>query len=122
GWRQLKLAEVIDCPLKADYVLLNGTLHYERDIEDYLSKVRAMMSDDSRLIVTYYSALWRPLLSLATFFGLRSKTPELNWLAHSDLRNFMRLADFDVVRVEPRVLIPIYIPLLSAFVNRFLAP
>lgn len=122
GWRQLKLGEVIDCPLKADYVLLNGTLHYERDIEEYLSKVRAMMSDDSRLIVTYYSALWRPLLSLATLFGLRSKTPELNWLAHSDLRNFMRLADFDVVRVEPRVLIPIYIPLLSAFVNRFLAP
>ncbi|MBI3567391.1 MAG: glycosyltransferase family 2 protein [Gemmatimonadetes bacterium] len=80
------------------------------------------MRDESRLIVTYYSALWRPLIALATALGIRRRTPEQNWLTHGDIRNFVRLADFEVVRTEQKVLFPVRIPLLSGLVNRFLAP
>jgi hypothetical protein len=118
----LKLAEMHGGLLEADYVLLNGTLHYERDIQEYLSRIHARMRDESRLIVTYYSALWRPLLGMATRLGLREKTPELNWLAHGDMVNFMRLADFEVVRLEQKVLFPVYVPVISNLVNRYLAP
>ena len=80
------------------------------------------MSDKARLIVVYYSSLWRPVLGLATRLGLRTKTLEWNWLSHGDVANFMQLADLEVVRREPKVLLPIYIPLLSEIVNRYLAP
>ena len=80
------------------------------------------MKDEARLIVVYYSSLWRPLLGLATQLGLRTKTPEWNWLSHGDVANFMHLADLEVVRREPKVLLPIYVPLLSEIVNRYLAP
>ena len=106
----------------ADYILLNGTLHYERDIQGYLTRLREKMSIDGRLIITYYSALWRPLLALATRLGLREKTAEVNWLAHEDMFNFMQLSDFEVVRREPKVLMPVYVPVLSAVINRYLAP
>ncbi len=108
--------------LDYDFVLLNGTLHYERDIQQYLTRLRGQMKDGACLIVIYYSALWRPILQVATRLGLRSKTPEWNWLSHSDLANFMHLADFDVVRREPKVLLPVYVPLVSAFLNRYIAP
>ena len=115
-------AEVIAQPLDADFFLLNGTLHYERDIQAYLTRLRPKMKDHARLVVVYYSSLWRPILALATRLGLRTKTMEANWLSHEDLANFMRLADLEIVRREPKVLLPVNIPLVSAVVNRYLAP
>lgn len=120
--RTLSLTEATAQPLAIDFFLLNGTLHYESDIQDYLTRLRACMNDQARLIVVYYSSLWRPLLGLATRLGLRTKTFEWNWLSHEDVANFLRLADMEVVRREPKVLLPIYIPLLSGIVNRYLAP
>jgi len=109
-------------PIDADYVILNGTLHYQRDIQGYLTKLRTQVGDRSRLIVVYYSALWQPLMRLATRLGWRTKSPEENWLSHSDIANLLQLADFETLRVDSRVLIPVHIPLVSAFVNRYLAP
>lgn len=120
--RTLTLTEATAQLLAVDFFLLNGTLHYERDIQDYLTRLRASMNDQARLIVVYYSSLWRPLLGLATRLGLRTKTLEWNWLSHEDVANFLRLADMEVVRREPKVLLPIYIPLVSGIVNRYLAP
>lgn len=120
--RATSLAESTTQSLAVDFVLLNGTLHYERDIQEYLTTLRTSMSDSARLIVVYYSSLWRPILGLATHLRLRTKTLEWNWLSHGDINNFMQLANFEVVRREPKVLLPVYIPLLSAIINRYLAP
>lgn len=108
--------------LGADYVILNGTLHFERDIQAYMQSLRHRVSDQSRLLIVYYSALWRPFMQLATLFGWRTKLPEVNWLSHGDIANLLQLADFEVVRRDARVLIPIYVPFLSNLVNRYLAP
>jgi hypothetical protein len=109
-------------PIDAEYVILNGTLHYQRDIQGYLAELRQRVGDRSRLIVVYYSALWRPLMQLATRLGWRTKSPEENWLSHSDMSNLLQLADFETLRIDSRVLIPVHVPLVSAFVNRYLAP
>jgi hypothetical protein len=105
-----------------DYVLLNGVLHYQRDIQGYLDRLRPCLADKTRLIVTYYSSLWKPLMRLATTFGLRSKTLEPNWLDHEDITNLLNLADFEPIRLDSKVLFPFRIPVLSDFLNRYLAP
>ncbi len=108
--------------LDADYVLLNGNLHQERDIQSYLERLRRVLPDNCRLIVTYYSMLWRPLARLATRLGWRASSPEHNWLAPDDVRNFLHLAGYESIQLESKVLIPVRIPLLSDVVNRWLAP
>jgi hypothetical protein len=114
---------VIDAAAGAsDYVVLNGTLHYLRDIQAYLGGLRRSMSSESRLIVLYYSSLWRPVVGLATALGLRTKTAEVNWLAHGDVENLLHLADFEPLHREPKILLPVNIPILSGLVNRYLAP
>jgi hypothetical protein len=115
-------AEDSDESLDADYVLLNGNLHYERDVHAYLSRLKARVTPETRLVVVYYSALWKPLLRIATLFGLRDKTPEVNWLAPVDIDNFLLLTGWDTIRREPKVLLPVKVPLLAEFVNRHLAP
>lgn len=115
-------ALVADGAHDADYLILNGNLHYQPDVQAYLAGIRDVIGAQTRLLIVTYSALWRPLIQLATWLGLRKKTLEPNWLADSDIDNFLRLADFELVRQDDRVLVPLYIPLLSGLVNRYLAP
>ncbi|MCB1176402.1 MAG: glycosyltransferase family 2 protein [Leptospiraceae bacterium] len=105
-----------------DYILLNGNIHYERDIQMFLNELRSICGEGTRLIITYYSSLWKPWLKLATFLRLRRKTSESNWITKEDLANLLLLSDYEIIRDDPRVLFPIYFPLLSNLINRYLSP
>lgn len=105
-----------------EYVLLNGNIHYEKDIQVFLTDIHKIISPAARVIIIYYNSLWRPLIKLATYLGIRTKTPELNWVAPEDMDNFLRLTDYEIVRRDNKVLMPIYIPLISHFINRYIAP
>lgn len=105
-----------------DYVLLNGSIHYERDIHSFLKQIHVVCSPGTRLIITYYSRLWLPFFRLATWLGLRSKDPEQNWLEREDVQSLLELADFEPVIDESRVLMPLYIPVVSNLLNRYLSP
>lgn len=107
---------------KPDYILLSGLLHQERDIQALLALIHKASHPTTRLIMTYYSSLWRPFMRLASALGLREKTPELNWLAHQDIDNLLYLENFELVRREGKVILPVWIPLLSDLANRYLAP
>jgi hypothetical protein len=109
-------------PHKTNYVILNGNLHYERDIQTFLIQLQQLCTSQTRVLLCYYSGLWRPIAQLATRLGWRSRLPEQNWFSASDLRNFSLLADYEIVSEQQRVLCPIYIPLLSYLLNRWLAP
>lgn len=105
-----------------DYLVISGLVHYERDIQSLLASLYKMCHRDTRLVLTYYSSLWRPFASFASFLGLRSKVPESNWLAHEDILNLLELESFELIRRDSKVLIPFYIPIISNFFNRYLAP
>ena len=108
--------------LRPDYIVLSGAVHYERDIQSLLSDMHGLSHPGTRLIMTYYSSVWRPITTLAFWLGLRKKTPETNWLAHEDISNLLALEGFELVRWDSKVLLPLYIPVLSDLVNRYLAP
>jgi len=107
---------------KPDFILLNGNIHYERDIQDFLVTLKNGCSTNTRLVVTYYSNLWKPMIVLSTWLGLRKKSIETNWISHEDIANLLLLTDFEVVRVENKILLPIYLPLMSSFFNRYISP
>lgn len=52
-----------------DYLIMNGLLHYERDIQGLLSTMHDLCHKNTRLILTYYSSLWRPFINLASRLG-----------------------------------------------------
>lgn len=107
---------------RADYVLLHGNIHYEADIQDFLGTLRQALLPSARVIIIFYSTLWKPWLRLARALGVRRETPEENWIANEDMRNLLLLANYELVRQESKLLVPIYIPLVSYLANRFLAP
>lgn len=105
-----------------DYLILNGNLHYVPDVQAYLQKLRGEIGARTRLVVVTYNSFWRPLIRLATACGWRRKTLESNWLDDGDIKNFLRLTDFELVRKDDRVLLPFPVPVLSWLMNRYLAP
>jgi len=107
------------CP---DYLILNGNVHYERDVLSFFRKLKRCLVPKARVIIIYYNSLWKPLVRFASFVGLRKKTPEQNWIDHKDILNIAELTGFEPVLIDRKILVPFYIPLLSNFINRYLAP
>ena len=113
--------KTVDQP-RRDYVLLNGTIHYERDIQGMMNQLGKSLEGSARILFVYYSMLWKPLARLASKLGMRSRTPEENWIAHEDLENLCHLAGLEIIRGDVKLLCPMPIPLLANFLNRYLAP
>lgn len=115
AWDRLK-------EIKPDYVVAGGLIHYERDIQTLLLGLHERCAPETRLIVTYYSSLWRPMARLASSLGWREKSPEMNWLAHEDVDNLLRLENFEIVWRDSKILFPLYVPIVANLINRYLAP
>lgn len=105
-----------------DVIVVSDTLNYAADVQALLSRLQSVSGPDTRLIVNFQSNLWRPLLALGRFLRVSGKTPESSWLAASDVRNLLHLAEWEPLRHEHRILEPL--PLFGAEgpLNRWLAP
>jgi hypothetical protein len=105
-----------------DFILLNGTIQQDADIQNLLESIRSAAESDTRVIILYYSAVWRPVLKLASWLGIRKRLPESNWITHEDLNNMLLISNYQLIRLESRILLPISIPGLGWLANRVLAP
>jgi SAM-dependent methyltransferase len=105
---------------KFDYVLFNHIFD-TLDILSAFVQIRRHCTLQSRVVVINYSQLWQPILELASKLGLRSRFVEPNWVSEYDVRGFLNLAGFRVVRTHRLLLFPKWIPLVSHLLNNYLA-
>jgi SAM-dependent methyltransferase len=105
-----------------DYVVIADTIGMFEDIDATLRRVHDLCDPSTRIVISYYSHLWEPILKLAELFGLKSPQRQINYIATADFRNLMDIADFEVISQEQRQLIPIRLFGLGPLINRFIAP
>jgi SAM-dependent methyltransferase len=104
-----------------DVIILSDVVGHLDDIQRGLERLNGLLARGGRLIVTYYNFLWEPALKAAAKLGLKTPWPEQNWLSMQDIRNFLALTDFEVVRAGTDILLPIDVPVLSDIANRVAA-
>ena len=104
-----------------DVILLADLVGHLVDVEATLKQLRRCCTPTTRIVVAYYNFLWEPFLRLLEQVGLKMPQEEQSWLSPADIRNLLRLADFEVVKAERRLLMPLGIPILSSIVNRLVA-
>ncbi len=104
-----------------DYVVISDKLGYLQDIQGFLHEAAGHLGEDGRIVVTQYAALWEPVLILGAWLGLRSPSTLQNWVSAHDLNVFFSLSGFETVKSGKKMLLPIYIPLLSEFLNSVIA-
>jgi SAM-dependent methyltransferase len=105
-----------------DYIVIADTIGMFEDIDGTLRLVNHLCVPSTRIIISYYSHLWEPILKLAEALRLRAEQPKINYIATADFLNLMDLADFEVISQEQRQLIPLRWLGFGPFVNRFIAP
>jgi len=110
-----------DSPGRFDAVVISDVLGHVHDIATYLADARSLLAPHGRIVITQYSQLWEPFLRLASRLGLRRKEHEQNWISLGDLGNFAELAGLQVVTTGRKILFPLFIPLMTPFINRILA-
>lgn len=103
-----------------DYVVLDYLVGYLPDVQACLERLRGVAEPRTRLCVTSVNVLWTPVLKVAQWFGAVTRQPASNWLSTTDLVNLLELSGWEVVHRSTEQMLPLRVPLVSAFFNRFL--
>src|SRR5437879_5526212 len=93
-----------------------------REFYEARAAVRQFAEPNTRLVMNFFNNLWRPVLALAEKIGAKAPTPQQNWLSSGDMKNLLHLADWELVKMETRILWPLRTPLVAPLANRWLAP
>jgi len=103
-----------------DVILLSDTVGSLEDCEATLRNLHRCCDSDTRVILSYYSRLWSPLLEVGQRVGQQMPQPEPNWLSAKDLAGLLYLADFEVIRLNHRQILPKHLGGVGPLVNRFI--
>lgn len=104
-----------------DYVILDNCIGDIKDVQRLFTDIKKKINPSGRIIITYYNYIWEPILKTASYLGLRVKTKEQNWLDNEDIANILNLTGYDVITTQKRFLLPLDIPLITSFINKFIA-
>jgi SAM-dependent methyltransferase len=105
---------------KFDFIILSDTIGYLDDCEEAFVELHQLCTPDTRLIISYYSWRWQPIIALGEKIGLKMPSVEMNWLSTQDTIGFLNLADFDTVKRDWRQLVPRSFFGIGSFINRFI--
>ena len=104
-----------------DYIILSDLVGFLYDIRMAFERLHRFCHRNTRIVISWYSRVWEPALTAAETLGLKYPQPILNWTAPSDIINLLGLTDFEPVSHRSHTLLPLRIPVVSRFVNRYLA-
>jgi hypothetical protein len=120
---EFQLADAIEYSpdIIIDYIIVSDLITSLWDIQAFFRKVRTYVTPRTKIIISSYSFIWEPILNLGELLGLKAKQPLQNWLSIKDIDNVLHLENFEIVKVEKKLLFPKYIPILNLVLNKFLA-
>jgi len=126
GEKTLRIEREYDFPSiktkNVSYFAIVNSIGTFADIQTFFSRLYTLCKANTKIIITYYNYLWEPLLMVVQMLGLAQRSPQQNWLRLNDLQNLLYLSAFTVVKKGQQMLFPLSIPILSEFINRFIAP
>ena len=105
-----------------DTIVLSMVLDEVRDVQIVLSRVHEWSHARSRTVVVTYSRLWRPVLWLAELLGLKTGNQSESYLPRQEVQNLLEVSGFEITKRQYGILSPIWVPFLSRFANKWLAP
>lgn len=103
-----------------DYIILSDFINGAFDVQEVLEQVRKVATYRTRILITFRSHFWSLPIKLARKLSLADDSLDDNWLTLDDVRNLLMLSEFDAVRNWNEIILPLDIPVLGTFLNRYL--
>src|SRR6266705_4834607 len=104
-----------------DVIILSDLVNDLWDVQEVFRRVARLSKPSTRVILNLYSRLWQPPLALAQKLGLAKPLLPQNWLTFEDVTGLLSLVDFEVIGHRAEVILPLPVPLVARFANRYLA-
>ena len=105
-----------------DYVIISSAcLATVPDVGMLLENTVRASSPGTRIIIEYSQVFWLPLVYCAQMVGLKRRLTPLYSYTSADIQHFIALAGGEVVEEKRELLLPVFIPFVSALINYTLA-
>ena len=104
-----------------DVIILSDLVNDLWDLQHVLENIRLFCHPGTRIIINYYNNLWRAPLSVVKKLGLGAEMLAQNWFSPQDVTNLLQLTGFEVIRRQAHIILPLNVPLLAKFTNRYLS-
>ncbi|MDL2256312.1 bifunctional class I SAM-dependent methyltransferase/glycosyltransferase family 2 protein, partial [Parabacteroides sp. OttesenSCG-928-K15] len=104
-----------------DYIIISDTFGCLWDAQQAIHNLRPLCHAQTRIVISQYNFLWEVIIKILEFLHLKQKQPQQNWFSNQDVTNLLELENYQVIRIERKVWLPIYIPVLNFLFNRIMA-
>jgi SAM-dependent methyltransferase len=104
-----------------DYIILSDLIGSLWDVIEAFSAIKHLCHNRTRIILSFTSYLWEPVMKFGELIGLKQRQPIQNWLSSTDVQNLLRLSGFEVITRDRKILLPKWIPGITWLCNRILA-
>ena len=102
-----------------EYIIISDLITSLWDVQTFFHRLRKCVLPTTKIIISSYNYIWEPILRLGEFFRLKAKQPLQNWLSIKDINNLLYLENFEIIKVEKKLLFPKYIPVINLIFNKF---
>lgn len=102
-----------------DAIVLVNVITHLTDVQATLEALHPLCHRQTRVLIYSYSRAWQPALRIAELLKLKYRQPPESWLPPEEVVSMLGLADFEVVRRDAQIVVPVGIPLLSNLLNRY---
>ncbi len=113
-------AEQVGVEGEFDHIIISSTEDIV-DIKASLDQLKQNCHSRTRIVFTYYNYAWHSLVRLAERLKLKLPQKVHNWVSPNDIDNLLHLSGYEAIYHKKFILIPFNIPVLSYFMNRFVA-
>ncbi|MCL4557894.1 MAG: glycosyltransferase family 2 protein [Deltaproteobacteria bacterium] len=112
--------EALEIDEKFDYILITN-IEDIVDIKALFDSIRKCSYKHTRIIIVNYNYLWNPAVRMAERLKLKVPQKLHNWLSIDDIKNFLKLSNFEFINTKQIILFPFYFPMLSYLLNKFVS-
>lgn len=102
-------------------VVLFGALTRVDDVYTALHGVADDWQPHQRLVSVSYNRLWRPVVKVIRALT-GSRNNQENWIPPGEMSNLLEQSGFEIVERRTAVLLPLFLPILGRFINRWFSP
>lgn len=104
-----------------DAIVLSDVINDVYDVHRVFETARRFSHSRTRVFLNFFSFIWKYPLTVAERMGGKIPVLEQSWLAPHDVKGFLDLAGFEMLRSWQEVIFPLDVPGLSPLMNRYLA-
>ena len=104
-----------------DAIILSDLIDDVWDVQEVFTGLSRLCHDRTQIMINSYSRVWELPLFVVEKLGLAKPKLSQNWLTIDDVSHIMSLADIDVIRSWHEILLPLRLPVIAGFFNKFLA-